>query len=612
MRMTKNDIVQHSEYPFDYRIGQRADTPCSMADSPSAACMPALYDKNHLIRAAVELHDVFTKEEMHTYSRVSKISEYDIILPTFVSPSSRISKRSLDATNHPLLQEVKFTAFGEDHHLKLELNRWLLKPGLEVEYLLANGTIRKEPMMIKNCHYFSTSLTHQQAKGALSTCDGMRGSISVGNEILHIEPLKDDQARRVRRSDSLASHPHVIYKRDASSEEPAKCPVEQRDVDGNSGGGGDTASGSETIYDGPYLGRKYIEIFYLADSLVYQEFGDETESYAMSVLNVMSRRFSDPSLDIDLRISVVRFMIATTNTSTATSQDGSTVSFTVTPDADRTLDDFCEWQAELSYDDDENQDDWDLAILFSGEDIHSSNQYNLLGLAYVGAVCSLHRKCQITENSGLSAGFVMSHESGHNLGLWHDGTYGCAESVNIMSATLSSGVESFQWSSCSSNHMKIFINTQTCMDDVPGSNLSSIVDLPGYTYDKDEQCQIATGDATAYSSSFFTDCSELWCTLPSSPLLADFYGTTAEGTSCGDRMWCIGGECVSSKLDVAPAVDGGWTEYSNFSECSRSCGTGVRVRIRNCTDPTPQWGGEPCVGDSHDYELCNQELHGVE
>ncbi|XP_071487728.1 A disintegrin and metalloproteinase with thrombospondin motifs 1-like [Diadema antillarum] len=443
--------------------------------------------------------------------------KYDIILPRFVRPSSRISKRGLDATKHPISQEVKFTAFGEDHHLKLKLNNWLLKPDLEVEYVLANGTIRKQPLATKNCHYFSTSVTHQQAKGALSTCDGMRGSISVGNEVLHIEPLKDDHARRVRRSDSLASHPHVIYKRDASSEEPAKCPVVQRDVDGNSGGGGDTACESETTYDGPYLGRKYIEIFYVADSLVYQEFGDDTESYAMTILNI------------------------------APCRDESTVSFTVTPDADSTLDDFCEWQAQLSYNDDDNQDDWDLAILFSGEDLHSSNQYNLLGLSYVGAVCSLNSKCQITENCGLSAGFVMSHESGHRQVWFCHCTY-------------------FWFSDRETNHARFAQTTHQT-----------------------------------------TDCGELWCMLPNSPLLSEFYGTTAEGTSCGEEMWCIGGVCVSSKLDVAPAVDGGWTEYSNFSECSRTCGTGVRVRIRNCTNPTPQWGGEPCVGDSHDYELCNQE-----
>ncbi|XP_071489085.1 A disintegrin and metalloproteinase with thrombospondin motifs 1-like [Diadema antillarum] len=513
-----------------------------------------------------QFQDVLNEDELRQYSLTSEIKEYDIILPSFSHPSG-ISKRSLRHAHYPRTHEITFTAFDEFHHLKLVRNDWLMRPGLDIEYLEGDGSIRREPIRTRDCHYFSTSLSHGNSPGAFSTCNELRGVLTIGDDVLYVEPLKNDHAQRVRRSPSETSHPHLIYKRETISEHEAiPCPVSGVDVAGNTGEGesASTVPGNETFYDGPYLGRKYVEVFYLVDSLVFQDFGQETESYAMTIMNIMSRRYLDPSLDIDLRFSVVRFMIATTSTPSATALQGGTVTFTVTADASTTLDDFCDWQAQLSYDDDTNQNDWDLALLFSGEDIYRSNSFSLLGLAKVSGACRLNSKCSITENNGLQAGVVMAHETGHSLSLSHDGVYGCPEDTNIMSAVVPSGIEAFRWSSCSSNFMKIFINTQTCMDDIPGSNLSSIVDLPGLTYDLDRQCQLATGDTTAFSNAA-TTCTALWCSNPNTPTFRTLRGMPVEGTTCGDGLWCIGGLCVNSTLDVAPAVDGGWTEYGDIT-----------------------------------------------
>ncbi|XP_071497442.1 A disintegrin and metalloproteinase with thrombospondin motifs 1-like [Diadema antillarum] len=519
------------------------------------------------VHSLSEFRNVLTEDELRRYSKKSEIKEYDIILPSF-SHSSGISKRSLGHHAHyPRTHEITFTAFDEFHHLKLERNDWLMRPGLEIEYLEADGSIRREPIRTRDCHYFSNSLSHEYSSGAFSTCNELRGVLTIQDDVLYVEPLKNDHAKRVRRNPSETSHPHLIYKREAISEhdEGVQCPVSGMRVAGNTGEGAsaNAGPGNETLYDGPYLGRKYIEVFYLVDSLVYQDFGEETESYAMAIMNIMSRRYLDPSLDIDLRFSVVRFMIATTSTPSATALQGGSVTFNVTADALTTLDDFCDWQAQLSYDNDTNQNDWDLAVLFSGEDIHESNSSSLLGLAKVSGVCSLESKCSITENNGLQAGIVMAHETGHS--------------------------------------------TLTCVDDIPGSNLSSIFDLPGVTYDLDRQCELATGNKTAFSN-VATTCTALWCSYSDTPSSRTMFGMPAEGTTCGDGLWCIGGECLNTTQDVVPSVDGGWTEYGDYCECSRTCGTGVRFRSRSCTNPTPQWGGQPCVGDSRLYTLCNDQV----
>ena len=60
---------------------------------------------------------------------------------------------------------------------------------------------------------------------------------------------------------------------------------------GNTGDeAGGSALGDETIYDGPYLGAKYIEIFLVVDSVLYDEFGEETEAYATTLMNIVSNQ----------------------------------------------------------------------------------------------------------------------------------------------------------------------------------------------------------------------------------------------------------------------------------------------------------------------------------
>ncbi|NWQ77372.1 HMCN1 protein, partial [Columbina picui] len=52
-------------------------------------------------------------------------------------------------------------------------------------------------------------------------------------------------------------------------------------------------------------------------------------------------------------------------------------------------------------------------------------------------------------------------------------------------------------------------------------------------------------------------------------------------------------------------VDGNWSEWGLWEECSRSCGQGNRTRSRTCSSPAAQHGGRPCPGSALDSVLCN-------
>ena len=64
----------------------------------------------------------------------------------------------------------------------------------------------------------------------------------------------------------------------------------------------------------------------------------------------------------------------------------------------------------------------------------------------------------------------------------------------------------------------------------------------------------------------------------------------------------------SSIYTVVP-VDGGYTEWSDWGECSATCGGGVRTRLRTCTNPSSKDGGKNCDGlePADEREACNEE-----
>lgn len=51
-------------------------------------------------------------------------------------------------------------------------------------------------------------------------------------------------------------------------------------------------------------------------------------------------------------------------------------------------------------------------------------------------------------------------------------------------------------------------------------------------------------------------------------------------------------------------VNGGFSEWSDFSPCSMMCGEGAMIRRRSCNNPAPANGGDDCVGPYHELKPC--------
>ena len=55
-------------------------------------------------------------------------------------------------------------------------------------------------------------------------------------------------------------------------------------------------------------------------------------------------------------------------------------------------------------------------------------------------------------------------------------------------------------------------------------------------------------------------------------------------------------------------VDGQWSEWKPWTECTRSCGGGIQTRARACNNPSPAHGGSDCVGRADGARPCNSDL----
>ncbi|MEE6465587.1 hypothetical protein FKM82_006602, partial [Ascaphus truei] len=79
---------------------------------------------------------------------------------------------------------------------------------------------------------------------------------------------------------------------------------------------------------------------------------------------------------------------------------------------------------------------------------------------------------------------------------------------------------------------------------------------------------------------------------------------SSDGTS-GCSTDGLSGDFLRSGRYSSHTVNGAWSAWTSWSQCSRDCSRGIRNRKRVCNNPEPKYGGVPCLGPSIEYQECN-------
>uniref|UniRef100_A0A8C9V3M9 ADAM metallopeptidase with thrombospondin type 1 motif 18 n=1 Tax=Scleropages formosus TaxID=113540 RepID=A0A8C9V3M9_SCLFO len=345
-----------------------------------------------------------------------------------------------------------------------------------------------------------------------------------------------------------------------------------------------------------------VETLVVADRKMLEKHGRENvTTYVLTVMNMVSSLFKDGTIGTDINIVVVSLLLL----------EEDPLGLTINHHADQSLNSFCQWQSGLVG---KNGKRHDHAVLLTGLDICSwkNEPCDTLGFAPISGMCSRYRSCTINEDTGLGLAFTIAHESGHNFGMIHDGEGNpCRKAEgNIMSPTLAGNNGVFSWSACSRQYLSRFLSTAqaSCLVDEPKQvgQYKFPEQLPGQLYDANTQCKWQFGSrAKLCSLDFVKDiCKSLWCHRTGHRCETKFM-PAAEGTICGADMWCRRGQCVKFGDNGPKAIHGQWSEWSRWSDCSRTCGGGVRYKERFCNSPRPQYNGKFCTGTGRLYQLCN-------
>ncbi|XP_041644478.1 A disintegrin and metalloproteinase with thrombospondin motifs 3 isoform X2 [Cheilinus undulatus] len=577
----------------------------------------------------------------------SRLREYGLVTPFSTDSHGHYLSHLLSATHKQRVKRdilssgdneqklfFNITAFGKEFHLRLRPNNRLVAPGAMVEWhdevqgfmnisdsaennssTGANQTgsttgderILRRELLKTDCTFIGDITDVPGAAVAINNCDGLAGMIRTDSDEYFIEPLErgaqelEDQGRV-----------HVVYRRSAllqtTSEIQEDYQLQEPELDVPGTLDSVTRQVNETVHRRRYrrdVGEDdyNIEILLGVDDSVVRFHGKEhVQNYLLTLMNIVNEIYHDESLGVHINVVLVRMIMLGYAKSISLIERGN---------PSRSLENVCRWAFVQQKGDPEHAEHHDHAIFLTRQGFGPTG---MQGYAPVTGMCHPVRSCTLNHEDGFSSAFVVAHETGHVLGMEHDGQGNrCGDETamgSVMAPLVQAAFHRYHWSMCSGQELKRYIQTYDCLLDDPFKHdWPQLPELPGINYSMDEQCRFDFGVGYKICTSFrtFDPCKQLWCSHPDNPYFCKTKkGPPLDGTECAPGKWCYKGHCMWKNPNQVKQ-DGAWGSWSKYGSCSRSCGTGVRFRTRQCNNPAPSNGGQDCPGVNYEYQLCNTD-----
>ncbi|XP_065802990.1 disintegrin and metalloproteinase domain-containing protein 28 isoform X1 [Muntiacus reevesi] len=375
------------------------------------------------------------------------MKNYEVVYPKRLHPlRKREVKDPGQQENFETELKYEMTVNGKIAVLYLKKNKNLLAPGYTETYYNSSGkAVTTSPQIMDNCYYQGYIVNEKVSDASISTCRGLRGYFSQGDQKYFIEPLsltnQDEQE-------------HALFKHD---------PEEQKT--NSSCGMTDTiwapgihlkaipSTSLATSKDQKAWGKKkYVEYYLVLDHGEFKKYSQDQEEIRKTVFEMVNY--------INMLYKKLNTYVALTGMELWNNED----KIHISSNASLTLENFSKWRANVLL----KRKHHDVAqllttVTFSGTTV---------GLAYMSTMCSPDFSAGIIKDhspNALQVAGTMAHEMGHNFGMFHD-NYNCkCPSIEcVMDRSLSKNVPT-DFSSCSRASFEKFFEDKlsNCLFNVP-------------------------------------------------------------------------------------------------------------------------------------------------
>ncbi|CAD5112940.1 DgyrCDS2147 [Dimorphilus gyrociliatus] len=120
-------------------------------------------------------------------------------------------------------------------------------------------------------------------------------------------------------------------------------------------------------------------------------------------------------------------------------------------------------------------------------------------------------------------------------------------------------------------------------------------------YSKDNECQITVNGTFPNKK----DCRQYYHCVngiawPQQCPNGHYFSPSLNVRDCNSKL------CVPLE-EAQCSINGNWSTWSEWEQCEPSCGDGISIRRRSCTNPPPSNGGANCEGSEYDIKPCISE-----
>ncbi|XP_006864506.1 PREDICTED: disintegrin and metalloproteinase domain-containing protein 28, partial [Chrysochloris asiatica] len=355
---------------------------------------------------------------------------YEVVYPRRIHP---LHKREIDNFKKSNQQKkfetelkYKMTVNGKIVVLSLKKNKDLLAPGYtETHYNSTGKEVTTSPQIMDDCYYQGHIINEKVSDASISTCRGLRGYFSQGDQSYFIEPLSGT---------NLDEEGHALFKHDPDEKVNSTCGMD--DVIWTHGSRKNAIPPATNLVklngQNAQKYQKYIEYYLVLDKGEFQKYNHNPEEIRKRVFEMANY--------VNMLYKKLNAHVALVGIEIWTDED----KIKITPNASFTLENFSKWRGSIL----PRRKHHDIAQLITSTELSGTT----VGLAFMSTMCSPYHSVGIVQDHSdnlLRVAGTMAHEMGHNLGMFHDSyVCKCPSTICVMDKALSFYIPT-DFSSCS-------------------------------------------------------------------------------------------------------------------------------------------------------------------